>query len=719
MPLFTPSRLAVVVISCSLFTFLWTYGLPRPLAVPALPIIGQHDYFNVHKDRLTPTPAAHATAQAHATGVTEDGDGYGDDDGERGENNSLPNTPNQTNGTNTTVITEEPHSYEEVLQPPTHEIADFCKGVRGAQHVMVVVRTSKAEIKDKMPAHLKNLLECVPNFAFFSDHSGEIDGYKVHNALESIRGDTKRAHNEFREYQLMHADAEHKTNAGKTMGLDKWKFLPMVYNAYHLRPSTRFFVFIEADTSLSWTNLLQWVGRLDYRIPYYSTAPTSMDGTKFSQRGSGIMLSQGALRRYVKSYDELYTSTWEGRVAKGCCGDLALSSALEDARVEFYSAWPMLQDKRPDTLDYTKKLWCVPAISWHRVNGSDLSDMWEKEKAWIEAKGWGEPYLYRDAFHDHVESQMEIQKDEWDNQSQDAKIIAPQGRQLQLKEEAERRRKHEEEERRKHEEEERKKHEEEGGDKHGEEGGDKHEEEGGDKDKEEGGQNHREEEQNHEAEAQNHEEEAQNHEEEVQNHGEEEDQIYAEEDGQNHEKGGGQAHKEEGGQKKATEKKKTKQKEQAEKDRKKIQELISKEPTKSGGPNPTQPKPKTKVEAESRKTKPTPKSKPASRATLANSVDKREDEKKAEKPDWKSIVGAYPDAGDSSENCQKACLDTDACLQWRYTTAGDGECHLGGTPRLGKKTEGHEKWVSGWFQERVDNIKEKWECEDVNWKFYQ
>lgn len=624
MPLLTPSRLAIIVVSLSLLvTFLWTFGLPRPLATPALPVPNHLDYVNDHKDPLIPVSGTHATAQAHATGVPQF-----DEDGGRWDDDTPHNATAISNGTTATTATEEPDSYVEVLQQPTHDVADFCKDVRGAQHVMVVIRTSKAELKDKLPTHLKNLLECVPNFAVFSDHAGEIDGYKVHNSLESISSETKRGHGEFREYQLMHADAEHKPNPGKTKDLDKWKFLPMVYKAYHLRPSARFFVFIEADTSLSWTNLLQWVGRLDYRIPYHSGSPTFMSSTQISQRGSGIMLSQGALRRYAKSYDELYTSKWEAQVARECCGELVLSMALNDAHVEFYPAWPMLQDERPNTLDYTKKLWCAPAIAWHRVNGDDLSGMWEKEKAWTEARGWEVPYLHRDAFHDHVESHLEAQKDNWDNFSEDAKIVAPQGRQQQIKEEAERRKKHEEEEQ----------------------------------------------------------------------------------------------------QKQAAEKQRMKEQEQAENDMKAMKELLSKESDQSDGstaakPDPnTRPEtpPKMKLKTDTRKPPPPPKPTPSTITNSAQGINKREDKKgQEEKPDWGRLAETQGDAGDSSEHCQKACLDTPDCLQWRYTTAGDGECHLGAAPKLGEKADGNAKWVSGWFKERIAAITEKWECKAVNWKFHQ
>ncbi|KAI8931536.1 hypothetical protein NX059_011193 [Plenodomus lindquistii] len=601
MPLFTPSRLAVIVVSFSLITFFWTFGLPRPLAAPALPIINHYNHKNGHTAATTPTPGAHATGQENAAPAATSVPDFGEDGGRWGDS---VNGTEPTDEADTMPAKETTQPYKEDAQPPTHAVADYCKDVKGAQHVMVVIRTSKSEMEARLPTHLKNLLECVPNFAIFSDHSTQFQGYKVHNALESISGDTKRNHDEFHEYQLMHADAQHKPDSSKTKDLDKWKFLPMVYQAYHQRPSARFILFIEADTSLSWTNFLQWVGRLDYRIPYHSGAPTFMGGVQISQRGPGILLSQAALRQYVHSYDQHYQMKWEPRIPKECCGDLLLSMALNDAHVELYPSWPMLQGEKPSTLDFTHKIWCSPAVSWHRLVGDELGGMWENEKRWVEARGWEEPYLYRDAFHDHVESHMQAHKDDWDNLSQDTKIVAPQGRQQEKKEEEERKKKHEEG-----------------------------------------------------------------------------------------------------------------KKAQAEKDEKTAKDSSKSEEMGTATSTPTsESKASTGTDTTHTQSKPTLKPK----STTPDPKTKRNDEPPTAKPNWDKLSETFADAADSADRCQKACIEVPDCLQWRYTTLGDGECHLGKVLRLGKKTDGGDaKWTSGWLADRVGKVTKEWGCKKAEWKFYQ
>ena len=491
----TPSRVAIVVLCLSLVSFL-LLGYPSQLAQPSQPIIDHYDHKNVHSEPIipapsipTPTPTRHAThatptphgdrpeeeedhrwddtsklaGQTFLPGPTETGIAEFEDDGGRWQDEAKqkegdeqeaaatapPTTllthvrpaPSAANATNATMLSSAPTE----AASDTHK-SKFCHDVRGAPHVMVILRTSKVEIAEKLPAQVKSLLSCVPNFAIFSDHKGDIDGIPVHNALESISGDTKRVHDEFNEYQLMHADPVYKPDGGKTKKLDKWKFLPMVYKAHKLKPDAKFYYFIEADTSLSWTNVLQWVNRLDYRIPYYSGSPTFINSVQLAQRGSGIMLSQGAMRRYAKSYDELYASKWEVELGKGCCGDLALAQALGDAHVEFYSSWPLMQGEQPASLDYTRKHWCAPAVSWHHIDAQVLGEIFMNQKNWTAKHGWDEPYLYRDAFESFVQPHLAATKEKWDNLSQDTKIVAPQGRQQQLKDEEERSRKHKEEE---------------------------------------------------------------------------------------------------------------------------------------------------------------------------------------------------------------------------------------------------------------------------------
>ncbi|KAG9187177.1 hypothetical protein G6011_05048 [Alternaria panax] len=674
MPLITPSRLAIIVVSFSLITFFWTFGLPHQIPQPSIPAIDHYDHKNVHTDPIIPPPVIetpHATTPtpiAHGHRPTESGDHRWDDNGKGQAKSSAPTETgvvdyekdggrwedkeklkssakpvNKTNASAipapTTLATEAIPASKSANAPKpdiaptkpaeaaveTQLVEKFCSDADGAKDVMVVLKTSKAEI-EKLSGHLSNLLSCVPTFAIFSDHAGEFQGHKVHDALDSISHDVKFKNNEFQEYQLMLADAEHKPEAKKTEDLDKWKFLPMVYKAYHMNPSAKFFVFLEADTSLSWTNVLQWLNRLDYRIPYYSGAPYFIAGTQVAQRGAGIMLSQGALRRYSKSYDELYQTKWEKDTSTECCGDLMLAKALGDAHVEFYASWPLLQSEQPSTLDYTRKHWCAPAVSWHHIGGDDLTRQWDIEKKWTTANGWKKPYLYRDAYHDSVEPHIEKQKAGWDNLSQDTKIVAPEGRQKQMKDDTEKKKK------------------------------------------------------------------------EGQEHDLAEPEEKAEEKPKEEVKPKEAAKKES--------KEKPKEVGQTQQEERKEPEKIKVDST---------PPPDSRIYQEAG---PGSMSKREEKKGGKKGDKKEDKDKKPDPPNWDKLAEKYPEAADSSARCQAVCQQVEDCLQWRYTTNGDGECHLSKVIRLGGKV-GEDKWTSGWLVDRIKGITKEWECKEVKWRFYQ
>lgn len=445
MPMFTPSRFVVLAISLSLFSFLWVWGVPRQLPQPGYPIVDhngpQAELEDWQKERAAwekpvfefdpeqsqglkkgtqstqkPTPTI-AFGESATPKAKEGSKQAGDTESEKP---TAALYPSGSNGTAKADSTSTP------TPTPSPVPIKFCKDVHGAPNVMVIIKTSKAEIAEKIPTHLKTVLECVPNFAIFSDHAGKVEGFTIHDALDQISNSTRTRYKEFREYEKLQTQKADDLKPGSvTKDLDKWKILPMVYRAYKMRPYSRFYIFIEADTSLSWTNLLQWMARLDYRIPYYAGAPTFLGSVKFAQRGPGILLSNGALRQYAKAYDERYESEWEPRVGKECCGDMVLATAMTESHVEFYSAFPLLQGETPNSLDWTDRHWCAPIVSWHHMSKEDIEMVWGFQKNWTSKHGWEEPYLIKNAFAEFVSPHLAERKDDWDNFSQDTKIDKP------------------------------------------------------------------------------------------------------------------------------------------------------------------------------------------------------------------------------------------------------------------------------------------------------
>lgn len=240
-----------------------------------------------------------------------------------------------------------------------------CPQIPGAEDVLVVIKTGATEAHTKLPRHFSTTLRCIPHHAIFSDLSEVIAGHKVHDVLDVVpREVIEDNQHEFRIYSEMQTakatgvDVATLVKPGeRNLGrnLDKWKFLPMLKKAYETKPDAKWFVFLEADTSLMWSNLLQYLSFLDPDIPEYSGSPAgSLTGPEnsFAHGGSGIIMSSAAVKIAVDALarDQSYYS-WP---ADECCGDLVLSKFLAANGVNFTSAYPFIQGETPSTFAYTK-----------------------------------------------------------------------------------------------------------------------------------------------------------------------------------------------------------------------------------------------------------------------------------------------------------------------------------------------------------------------------
>lgn len=152
-----------------------------------------------------------------------------------------------------------------------------CRQFPGAEDVFVILKTGATEAHQKLPVHFKTTLRCIPHWLLISDLEEEIQGHLVHDSFDEMDDYTKDTADEFLFYDLIHrwhalgtmetsVDDEARRKAWR---LDKWKPLPVVKKALDLRPHTKWFFFMDADTSLIWSNLLQYLSHLDPEQPLY------------------------------------------------------------------------------------------------------------------------------------------------------------------------------------------------------------------------------------------------------------------------------------------------------------------------------------------------------------------------------------------------------------------------------------------------------------------
>ena len=281
----------------------------------------------------------------------------------------------------------------------------FCSQSELADDVLVVLRTGATESRQKLPVHFRTTLRCVPHFTLFSDMDEEIEGHAVHDVLGAVSEKTKREHQDFKLYHHLHKHGRQglgtqkviTAQSGSTKGdylntdsdgwsLDKWKFLPMIDQAFQEMPNAKWYIFIETDTFLGWNNLLEYLSNFDASKPYYIGKHLYINDIEFGYGGAGFVLSNPAMRK-VSEHRSVRIRDYEDFTASHWVGDCALGKVLEDVKVPLHRAFPHFQADSPASMDpatmkIDRGLWCFPAITYHHVSPSEIEDLWRFEQEW-------------------------------------------------------------------------------------------------------------------------------------------------------------------------------------------------------------------------------------------------------------------------------------------------------------------------------------------------
>ena len=169
--------------------------------------------------------------------------------------------------------------------------------------------------------------------------------------------------------------------------LDRWKFLPMLNRTLYERPSEKWYVFVETDTSIFWSKVLGYLGALDWTHPYYLGAQVWMGDVIFAHGGSGSVLSRPALEKVVSMFSSK-KEEWERYTDQIWAGDIILGNAMSDAGAPLVHAWPIWQGDDIGNMNWNemnrgRRLWYHPTISYHHLTPGTVTDMWRFEQEWI------------------------------------------------------------------------------------------------------------------------------------------------------------------------------------------------------------------------------------------------------------------------------------------------------------------------------------------------
>lgn len=275
-----------------------------------------------------------------------------------------------------------------------------------------MMKTGVTEARDKVPIHFSTTLRCIPHYIIYSDFEEEIQGVKIHDALRTMDPAITSQVPDFNIYNRLKSlgragleQTDFADEANSAIGkpnnpgwkLDKWKFLPMATEAYKTMPNAKWFVFVEADTYMSWPTLLAWLSRFDPKQAIYLGTETQIADVIFAHGGSGFMLSNPALKAAVDQYesrraelDEYTDGHW--------AGDCVLGKVLADAGVNLHFSWPILQNSNLGELDeFSTDLyrlpWCFLSVAFHHLSSRDIEKLWK-----FEQKRWHDVSLFLSPF---------------------------------------------------------------------------------------------------------------------------------------------------------------------------------------------------------------------------------------------------------------------------------------------------------------------------------
>jgi hypothetical protein len=112
-----------------------------------------------------------------------------------------------------------------------------CALLPSQEDVLIVLKTGATEIYDKLPIHLATTFTCATEFLIYSDLAQEVGDVHIHDALALLSPSIRKEHEDLAQYRLLQQHIANGGNAAELKGekswqLDKWKFLPMVSDAY-------------------------------------------------------------------------------------------------------------------------------------------------------------------------------------------------------------------------------------------------------------------------------------------------------------------------------------------------------------------------------------------------------------------------------------------------------------------------------------------------------
>ncbi|KAK0123950.1 hypothetical protein ONS95_008939 [Cadophora gregata] len=304
-----------------------------------------------------------------------------------------------------------------------------------AEKIVISVKTGATEAAAKIPIQRQTTLRCAEHVFFFSDLEQDLEEgqYHLHDALDTISPLIMDNNQDFDFYKKQRALWRTQKNITDLKGakhpvaksdlaawsLDKWKNIHMLEKVWALKPDMDWYIFIDADTYLVWTNLLTWLETLDPTTRTFYGSVSTWNGIRYAHGGSGYMISK-ALMYEMAVKQKGVAALWDAKLHDHCCGDIAISAALQDYGGTLEGVWPLISRESPWSMPFgpgTPEYRCWPAITMHHLTPVGMEEFVKFEE---QRRDISVLLTHSEILQDFLLSQIPDSRSDWDNLASEA-----------------------------------------------------------------------------------------------------------------------------------------------------------------------------------------------------------------------------------------------------------------------------------------------------------
>uniref|UniRef100_V5E979 N-acetylgalactosaminide beta-1,3-galactosyltransferase n=2 Tax=Kalmanozyma brasiliensis (strain GHG001) TaxID=1365824 RepID=V5E979_KALBG len=264
--------------------------------------------------------------------------------------------------------------------------------------MVLITKVGSATVHKRLLIHLAEQPHSniyAPNRLYVSDYPLTLGNITFYDALSNVSS-TLSSIEEFSALRgelraLMESNQDLDLMSDKDGGwkLDKYKFLPMMGEAYRRFPGKKWYVMVEADTFLFWNELVKWLSTFDPDQQYMLGRPMFCDfddrkSTPFMHGGSGFVLSRAVMEASY-GVDPEFEHNHDNLTQHAAFGDALLTKALYDAPgVNLTDLSPESGERfntdTPRSVKFTDGLWCRPVLTFHHVTPSDTAHLYDFQR---------------------------------------------------------------------------------------------------------------------------------------------------------------------------------------------------------------------------------------------------------------------------------------------------------------------------------------------------